>query len=191
MGEFSGWKKEQTIQQLYFNLKTTFTVFANELEKPKPPPKSSMISPIYLSFTRQHPFAAAMMYSGYSQVQEISPGGAWWKKSGTKSHEVIKVNRFVLVAAFFLYMDFINDILATLTKCHQAGKYLFCQLALFLLNETCVSFFGTPSLPSSDQKKSIFPTILLHDVERHLFSHSFQVELADSQDHHMVSASQR
>ena len=38
MGEFSGWKKEQTIQQLYFNLKTTFTVFANELEKPKPPP---------------------------------------------------------------------------------------------------------------------------------------------------------
>lgn len=85
MGEFSGWKKEQTIQQFYFNLKFDIYSLRERSRKTKAAPQSSMMSPSYLSFTRQHPFAAAMMYSGYSQVQEISPGGLGGKSQAPRA----------------------------------------------------------------------------------------------------------
>ena len=140
MGEFSGWKKEQTIQQFYFNLKFDIYSLRERARKTKVAPQSSMISPSYLSFTRQHPFAAAMMYSGYSQVQEISPGGVWWKKSGTKSHEVIKVNRFVLVAPVFMY---------GLYKCHfshinkisPSWKVLTLSISFIFVERNMCEFF--------------------------------------------------
>ena len=169
----------------FFSLFMSFTVFAKELEKPKPPPNLKWCPQATSASLGNNPLlllwcTAAIAKSKRSLLAGLVEKVRHHEPWGYKSERICSCGTCFYVWTFTWHFGHIN-------KKSPNWKALNLSISFIFVERNMCEFFGTPSLPSSDQRKNIFPIILLHDVERHLFSHSFEVELADSQDHHVVS----